>query len=171
VNVHRIDLARMGAERADDARPAARLSDFDVFFAAQRAESVRLAHLLTGSMAIAQEVAQEAFIAIHRRWAELDNPAAYLRVTVVNAARSTQRRQALERRHLRSQPEPVTAQPDLDATWHLLRRLPLGQRTAIVLRFYEDMSISEIGEAMGKPTGTVKSLIHRGLARLRETMP
>lgn len=169
--MHRIGVADIGDEWAGDARSAARLSGFDAFFAAHRAESVRLAHLLTGSTAIAQEVVQEAFIAIHRRWAELDNPAAYLRVTVVNAARSTQRRQALERRHLRTQPEPITSQPELDATWHLLRQLPLGQRTAIVLRFYEDMSISEIAETMGKPTGTVKSLIHRGLARLRETMP
>ncbi len=64
----------------------------------------------------------------------------------------------------------VTHLPEMDATWHLVRRLPADQRAAIVLRFYEDMSIVEIAEAMNKPSGTVKSLLHRGLTRLKASI-
>ena len=82
-------------------------SDFDEFFATRLARTRRLAHLLTGSASIAQEVAQEAFVAVHAKWAAIDNPDAYLRTTVVNLGHSVQRRQIRERRHARSIPEPA----------------------------------------------------------------
>ena len=64
----------------------------------------------------------------------------------------------------------VTHQPELDETWDLLRRLPDRQRAAIVLRFYEDLSEAEIARLLRCRPGTVKSLIHRGLARVRSGM-
>jgi RNA polymerase sigma factor (sigma-70 family) len=51
-----------------------------------------------------------------------------------------------------------------------IRSLPVGQRTAIVLRFYADLSVEDAAMAMGTRPGTVKSLVHRGLASLREVI-
>jgi RNA polymerase sigma factor (sigma-70 family) len=58
--------------------------------------------------------------------------------------------------------------PELDETWGVLRRLPDRQRMAVVLRFYEDLSEAEIAELLGCRPGTVKSLIHRGLAKVKK---
>ncbi len=58
--------------------------------------------------------------------------------------------------------------PEVDETWEALRRLPDRQRAAIVLRFYEDLPEAEIARVLGCRPGTVKSLIHRGLARVRK---
>jgi DNA-directed RNA polymerase specialized sigma24 family protein len=58
--------------------------------------------------------------------------------------------------------------PELDETWALLRALPERQRMAVVLRFYEDLPEAEIARLLGCRPGTVKSLIHRGLAKVRE---
>ena len=57
--------------------------------------------------------------------------------------------------------------PELDEMWSALDRLQQRQRTALVLRFYADLTIDQIAEVMGEPAGTVKSLIHRGITRLR----
>ena len=71
---------------------------FDETFQAEHARLARLAHLLTGSNALGEELLQEAFISLHRRWDDVDNPAAYVRATLINLTRSAQRRQRLERR-------------------------------------------------------------------------
>lgn len=96
----------------------------------------------------------------------------YLRRTLVNLARSHFRRQRTEREFLSRQPKrehaDQAADPsERDAMWRALQELPPRQRVALVLRFYEDLADSQIAEAMGCPVGTAKSLIHRGLERLR----
>ena len=145
--------------------------EFDSFYDEHRSGMLRLAHLLCGSAEAGEEVAQEAFLVVHSRWATLDEPAAYLRVVVVNKARSVQRRQIRERRHLRSVREsPAAFAPDVDETWQQLRILSSDQRAAIVLRFYEDLTVAEIAEVMDKPIGTVKSLLHRGMAELKASL-
>src|SRR5215470_1874637 len=65
----------------------------------EREPMVRLAVLLVGSLAVAEEVVQDAFVVVSQRWNELDNPGGYLRTTVVNACRMQLRRHATERRH------------------------------------------------------------------------
>ena len=130
---------------------------------------VKVAYLLTGNGAIAEELVQDAFIRVHLRWADVRQPTAYLHRTVVNACRSHHRRWFLERRHP-PEPEGVTHQPELDETWALLQHLTPRRRTALVLRFYEDLPVADIAEIMQCSEGTVKSLIHRGLAQLRGVM-
>lgn len=130
---------------------------------------VRLAHLLTGSNAVAEDLVQDAFVALHGALDRADNPAAYLRTTVVNRCRSHLRRRRLEDRH-RAVELRVATPPDVDETWQALARLPERRRVALVLRFYEDLAIEEIAEVMGCRPGTVKSLVHRGLASLREVL-
>ena len=148
----------------------AAVADFDDFYRAQRAPLVRLAHLLTGSPAHAEELAQEALLAAHQRWSGLENPAAYARRSVVNMAQSHHRRSALQRRHERDSRPPVDLPPEIDEMWQHIRRLRSDQRAVIVLRFYADMKVDEIAEALGKPAGTIKSLLHRSLATLKENM-
>lgn len=144
---------------------------FEAFYGRALPGALRLAHLLTGSVSVGQDVAQDAMVAVHQRWHEIENPAAYLRTTVVNLSRSVQRRSIRERMHLRGRPEAVTSIPEVDETWRELRRLPPAQRTVVVLRFYEDLSLAEIAEQLGKPIGTVKSTLHRALSTLKEVLP
>lgn len=148
------------------------MAGFEEFYRAHLDRARSLAHLITGSRAVAQEVAQDALLAVHDAWDELDNPSAFLRVVVVNRSRSIQRRLIRERLHLsRFVPfEPSTSDPVIDETWHFVRRLPIEQRTIIVLRFYEDLSLVDIAELLDKPVGTVKSSLHRALSRLKENL-
>src|SRR5262249_6893590 len=77
-------------------------SDFEAFYRAEWAGAARLAFLLLGSEARAEEVAQDAFVAVHQRWDAIEHPAAYLRSAIVNRTRDRFRRQARwnEREHL-----------------------------------------------------------------------
>ena len=136
---------------------------------------LRLARLLTGSETVAEDVVHDAFVGLARNFDRVDNPDGYLRTSVVNLTRSVHRRTGRERdKHRRAETsrmyDVVTHQPELDETWDLLRRLPDRQRAAIVLRFYEDLSEAEIARLLRCRPGTVKSLIHRGLARVRSGM-
>jgi RNA polymerase sigma factor (sigma-70 family) len=134
-----------------------------------RPSMVRLAYLLTGSLDLAEDVVHDAFLACSRRWATLDLPDAYVRTAVTNHARSALRRLGRERDKLDRLSRAATVTvgiPELDETWATLRRLPDRQRMAVVLRFYEDMSEADIAGTLGCRPGTVKSLIHRGLARV-----
>ena len=129
---------------------------------------VRLAYLLTGNQAIAEELVQDAFVSVHRSWTRvaLSNPAAYLRAAVVNACRSWGRRRSLERLRQPSPPEPVGLVAD--ELWDVLLVLPARQHAAIVLRFYEDLPDEEIAEVLGCKVGTVRTAVFRGLERLRQ---
>ena len=152
-------------------RAVAVSQEFDDFYDEHRLSMLRLAHLLCGSVERGEEVTQEAFLVVHSRWSSVDEPAAYLRGVVVNKARSVQRRQIRERRHLRSlRPTDTVLAPEVDDTWQQLQALSADRRAAIVLRFYEDLAVSDIAAVMDKPIGTVKSLIHRGMAELKANL-
>lgn len=129
---------------------------------------VRLGYLLTGSRDVAEDLVQTAFAAAHARWDGLDDPVAYLRRVVANQANESHRRRYRHRRHV--EVEAVTHQPELDETWAELRRLPATQRAVVVLRFYEDLSLTEIARLLDRPAGTVRSDLHRALAHLRRTL-
>ena len=142
-------------------------------FAALYAEAyvpmVRMAHLMTGSNTAAEELVQDAFVKVFKRFDALDNPGAYLRICVVNACRSWHRRRFLER--TRGVAPAETASPpehhDLLAS---LATLNQRQRAAVVLRFYEDLPEAEIAGLLGCRPGTVKSLLSRALDQLREVI-
>ena len=129
------------------------------------AEMVRLAYLLTGSKETAQDVVQDSFVGLHRKWASVRAPDAYLRTSVVNGCHSHHRRRARERAR-RVEVERVTVL-GADELSDVLLRLPHRQRAAIVLRYYHDLSDREIADALNCRVGTVASSIHRALARLR----
>jgi RNA polymerase sigma-70 factor (sigma-E family) len=147
-------------------------------YAQHAPEAARLAYLITGDRALAEDLVQEAFVRMFGRFRDLRNPDAfgpYLRTTVVNLSRSHFRHAKVERAYVEregSAPRPGVV-PDLGAReemWQALLRLPERQRTAVVLRYYEDLSEAETADAMRCPLGTVKSLVSRGIGRLRDEM-
>ncbi|HEX3426741.1 MAG TPA: SigE family RNA polymerase sigma factor [Acidimicrobiales bacterium] len=139
--------------------------DLVSLYRARYDDMVRLAFLLTGSPAEAEEIVQDAFVRVRHRISRVDNPSAYLRTAVVNGCRNRYRRLLVERRHA---PRPETASYDrVDELGDALAALPPRQRAVIVLRYYAGMSEAEIAAALGCRPGTVKSLCHRGLAALR----
>lgn len=129
---------------------------------------VRLAYLLTGQAAIAEEVVQDAFVASHRSIDHVRDPYAYVRTAVVNRCYSFGRRLKLERERRPAPPDP--AELVADEMWDALATLSERQRTAIVLRFYEDMPDARIAEILGCRPATVRTAIHRGLGALRKVV-
>lgn len=143
--------------------------DVEAVYRRERPRLVRVAYLLTGSTVIAEDLVQEAFVATWHRLATVDQPAAYVRQTVVNLARKHYRRADLERRHA-PQPPGTQLPPEIDDTWAALWELSDRERTALVLRFYEDLEVADVAAAMSCRLGTAKSLIHRGVASLRRLL-
>jgi RNA polymerase sigma-70 factor (sigma-E family) len=139
-------------------------------------DATRLAYLLTGDRALAEDLVQDAFVKLAGRLAHLRDPAAfhsYLRRTVVNLANSHFRRKRVERTHLQRMQGAVRreawpADPETrEDLWKELQNLSSRQRAAIVLRFYEDLSEQRVAEILNCRPGTVKSLVSRGLETLR----
>jgi RNA polymerase sigma factor (sigma-70 family) len=131
-----------------------------------------LAYLLVGSRSAAEDVVQDAFAALSGRLDAVDNPAAYLRTSVVNGSRRWHRRLRREERW-----QPVDAAPaagdgtaDAIAVRGVLAVLPAEQREAIVLRYFADLSFREIGEVTGCPLQTVATRVRRGLDRIKRDL-
>lgn len=142
---------------------------FEALYREHRHGLVRLAAMTLGSTAHADDVVQEAFAALHRQLDRVESPSAWLRVVVVRACLNERRRRSTAGRYApRLMPgpsgDPAPTEPLVDA----VSRLPLRQRTAVVLRFYADLSEAETARVMGVSVGTVKSTVHRALERLRE---
>ncbi|MFG3709372.1 sigma-70 family RNA polymerase sigma factor [Micromonospora sp. NPDC047730] len=130
---------------------------------------VAFAYLTTGSAAAAEDIVQEAFIDLYRRRAQVREPERWLRRAVASRCTSWVRRRILERRHAFADPtRPVTAPHESASVRAALRRIRPRQRAALFLRYYLDLPEREIAETLGCPAGTVKTLLHRGLAALRE---
>lgn len=129
---------------------------------------VQLAFLLIGDAAAADEIVQEAFLQVHRRWSRLDNPGAYLRTAVVNACRSHQRhRRVVERKSIHA---PESADLGANELGDALNKLPYRQRAALALRYFADLTDDDIATALDVRPATVRSLIHRGLTALRKNI-
>jgi RNA polymerase sigma-70 factor (sigma-E family) len=143
---------------------AEREPGFTTLYADRYLPMVRLATLLVDRVEVAEEIVQDAYAVLYRRWDRIENPQAYLRLEVVNRSRDALRRRRVARR-LTFRSTEVRDHPDEMAD--AIARLPERQRTAVVLRFYEDLAIEQIAEAMGTRPGTVKSWLHRAMARLR----
>ena len=139
---------------------------------------IRLAHIMLGDRASAEDVVQEAFCGVYRRWSTLADTGSaigYVRSSVLNGCRSVLRRQARARRRADSQqptPPGISAEAaaisieERQQVLRALRRLPPRQREALVLRFYLDLSAEESAATMGIGPGSVRSAIHRGLESL-----
>lgn len=140
---------------------------FAAFYGREYDRAVRLAWLLTGSLAAAEDVVQDAMTGVYRAFDRLESPEAYLHKAVVNRARSRGR---AERRHQETgtpMEEEVRLDPGDAELLKMVARLPHRQRVVIVARYWGDWSEQEIARALGCRPGTVKSLASRALDRLR----
>jgi RNA polymerase sigma-70 factor (sigma-E family) len=147
---------------------------FREFFAAEYGRLRGLGYLLTSDWGEAEELAQDALVRTYRAWGRVrrhDRPSAYARKVLVNRHRSLLRRAKVEARHLASrrtdEAYEAEAGPDGLVLWSAVRQLPPRQRAVLVLRYHEDLPEADVARLLGLPLGTVKSLAHRGLARLR----
>lgn len=147
---------------------------FDVVYAAERPAIVRLAFLLVRDQAVAEELAQEAFLRLYTHIDTVENPPGFLRTVVVRLASTWRRRRTMEAqrltlvaadgRRLRSdEHEP-------DETWEAIGRLRPERAEVLVLRFYEDLDHREIGRIVGCSAGTARSRLRRALADLKEEL-
>jgi RNA polymerase sigma-70 factor (sigma-E family) len=148
-------------------------------FRLHSADAVRLAYLITGDRVLAEDLVQDAFVRLAGRLLHVRDPhgfEAYLRKTVVNLANAHFRRRKVERRYAERQARlgPSTAEapdvPTREALRAALLALPVRHRTAIVLRYYEDLSEADAAQIMRCRPGTVRSLVSRGMERLRPMM-
>ena len=141
---------------------------------------VRLSVLLVHDQAAAEDVVQDAYVAMHGHWSRLRDPdkaLAYLRQAVVNRSRSALRHRVVVERHTRSGAagETTVEGPSLggarrDAVRAALLQLSERQREVLVLRHYLDWSETQIADALDISPGAVKAHAHRGRAALRELL-
>jgi RNA polymerase sigma-70 factor (sigma-E family) len=148
---------------------------FQAFYLTHLLPLRRLAYRLTGSTAEAEELAQDAMVRTYRAWRRLDSrgrPELYVRKVLMNRHRSVLRRALVERRHAPAAEDSRQAGTAEDSMALLaeLATLPIRQRQALVLHYFEERRQTEIAEILGCPSGTVNSLIFRGLKTLRERL-
>jgi RNA polymerase sigma-70 factor (sigma-E family) len=140
-------------------------------------ELVRLALVMVGDLATAEDVVQDCFERLHRRWhgiREPDRALAYARSAVLNGCRSVHRRSSVSRRYWPRLAQPADATvPDAAAATAdqgqlaaALRQLPRRQREVLVLRYYADLSVAEIAQTLGIGPSNVRACASRGLAAL-----
>jgi RNA polymerase sigma-70 factor (sigma-E family) len=159
---------RVGAPADSDLMSVAELA------AAHGLELKRFAYLLCGDRQHAEDLVQDVFLALYRRFPDgmpVQHPFSYARRALVNANISRGRNRSSTEVAVDAVPDGVHEDPDhpaaRDALWQALRRLPVRQRTVLVLRFYVDASDSDIARILGARRGTVRSLVSRALAALR----
>lgn len=158
-------------------------ASFAEYVSARSGALQRAAYLMVGDVGLAQDLVQEALIKTYVAWPRLRDPASaeeYTRKAIATTAVSWFRRRAWSERPASrgvAQRPPIERAGDASThmdginerlwLWECLLRLPVRQRVAIVLRYYEDLTEVATAEAMGCAVGTVKSQVAAGLAKLR----
>jgi len=129
----------------------------------------RLALLLVGDRTEAEDIVQTVFVTAASRWDSIEEPNAYLRRAVVNRANDVHRR-SFKSAAATVAPTELMGEPEVDDAWRFVQALPTIQRAVVVLRFYEDLSLTDIGSMLGRPASTVRSDLRRALTTLRGSM-
>jgi RNA polymerase sigma-70 factor (ECF subfamily) len=151
---------------------------FDAFYIREYPTVVGLLQGLLGSRIVAEELAQEAFLAAYRHWGRvggLDSPRAWVRRVALNQRGSFLR--AYHRQQVRERESAVWSEDDTikladehAQVWAAVRTLPPGQAQAIALHYYEDYSVSQIAAALGRAPGTIKAQLHQGRRKLAKLL-
>ncbi|MEV0456470.1 SigE family RNA polymerase sigma factor [Catellatospora methionotrophica] len=148
-------------------------AEFDEFVMARSRHLLRIAYLLTGDHALAEDLLQTALVKSWSAWKRIHgDPEPYVRQVLLNTYRSWWRRRWNGERPAESLPEQAMAAPqsavdERDEVWRALGRLSRQQRVVLVLRYFEDLTEAEIAKALDISPGSVKSYAAKGLARLR----
>jgi RNA polymerase sigma factor (sigma-70 family) len=172
-----MEVTRIRPLGADNARTREESADrLALLYESQGAGATRLAYVLTGDRHAAQDIAHEAFVRVGRKLFGLRDPEharAYLYRTVVNLCRGRGRRLKVERTALQRIDRPRQHQPadvtEQDEMWRALLNLPIRQRAALFLRYYQDLFEAQAAEALDCSISALKSLVNRGLKDLRVT--
>ena len=148
------------------------------------ASLVRSAEWIVGDRGLAEEIVQDAFVRLVENWSRLKDPGAapaWLRKTTVNLCRSRVRRFVIGRRkrdQLGASLRVVDASSEQlgeeladGPLGQAIRRLPDRQRECVALRFVHDLSLDDVAATLGISPGSVKTHLHRALARLKDTHP
>ena len=149
---------------------------FADFVAAEQAALLRLAVLLAGDRGHAEDLVQTALLKTYRHWDRISRsgtPSAYVRRVLVTTHASWRRRLSTTEQVVESVPDRATpaAPGDVDEQLRAaLRELPVRMRTAVVLRYFEDLSEQQTADLMGCSASTVNTQTARGLARLRTAL-
>lgn len=144
-------------------------------------ELVRLALLMVGDLATAEDVVQDAFEHVHHHWHGLRQPSsslAYVRSCVLNGCRSVHRRAAVARKYgprlagppEASGPDTASSVDDTGEIMAALRSLPRRQREVVVLRYYADLDVTEIAKTLRITPSGVRATISRALAALAQVL-
>jgi RNA polymerase sigma-70 factor (sigma-E family) len=150
---------------------------FEEFVRAHATELLRSATLLATGRDRGEELLQDTLTHLYPRWdrvAKADVPIAYVRRAMVNRLISTgrsPRNRELAMEHLPERqhaPDPATNVVDRQAIWQMLATLPERQRAAVVLRYFDDLPDDQIAEIIGCREVTVRSLVSRALAEMRQ---
>ncbi len=167
----------MSTSRDDAPQPWDADTAIAVLHATHYKRLVRTSLLLVRDLPTAEEVVQDAYVGLYRRWGRLRDPeaaAGYLRTAVVNGSRSALRRRGTAERAaplLTAAPAMATDVAGDVASRHdvlaALAELPERQREVLVLRYYGDLSEAEIADVLGVSPGSVKSYASRAAAALR----
>jgi RNA polymerase sigma-70 factor (sigma-E family) len=153
-------------------------SRLEALYDAHARSALRLAYLLTGDRHLAEDLVQDAFVRVSGRFVDLRAPEAfggYLRRTIINLSHGYFRRLKVERNYLQRERSRATRDeemlPDIEGRDELvaaLARLPARQRTAVALRYFEDLSEQQAADAMDCSVSAMKSLVNRATTTLRE---
>jgi RNA polymerase sigma-70 factor (sigma-E family) len=163
-----------GSDRADLGHISAAAA-VGALYAGHALGLIRLAYIMLGNRQAAEDVVQDAFLGLYRRWPQLNEQAkalGYVRSSVLNGCRSELRRRPtaeLDGWHgppVTSAESSVLTAEERREMIHALRRLPNRQREVLVLRFYLDLPDDQIALAMRISQSTVRSAAYRGLAAL-----
>lgn len=149
--------------------------EFRAFVASTQARLLRVALGLTLDRGLAEDLVQTAYLRTYARWGRLrdQDPAAYARRIVVNEHTDRWRRHQGRESLTDDVPESPTAYDDSsgvsdrDAVLHALADLSPQERRVVVLRYLADLSEADTAAQLGIPRGTVKSVTHRAVAKLR----
>jgi RNA polymerase sigma-70 factor (sigma-E family) len=151
---------------------------FEAFYRRERPAVVALAYALCGNGAVAEELAQDAFIATMDSWERvrvMENPGAWVRRVVANRSISRFRRLAAEARAFQRSGRRVLADPPLQGEstelWSEVRRLPKRQAQVIALHYLQDLSRREVALILGCSEETVKTHLERARRALAIRMP
>lgn len=154
---------------------AATRESFESFYRREFRAVVALAYALSGSRSGAEDLAQEAFLAAHRKWEQIgayERPEAWVRRVLANKAVSAFRRRAVEAKalaRLAGQRQLLPElEPETEDFWHHVRALPRQQAQAVALFYVEDRPVAEIAEILGCSVSTAKVHLFRGRQALAE---
>ena len=175
------ELPSIALPRARSASSAeAHAAAFSEFYAAEFGRLAGYCRALVGTESAARDIAQEALVRVFSRWVTVTQPKAYAYLVATNLAKRTWKRGSLERKAYErsgfsalhegaaSRNDPAES----DGAWlrALVESLPDRHRLPVLLHYYADLPVAEIGRLLHLPTGTVKRRLHEARAELARTL-